>query len=203
MCRLLHPAKKMKGRAKMGMRKEEGEKEEKKEFKKLERTFVEFQDNLSRLSEIDREIVLGTIHRMEHSKVSLQMNVILFDEMRRIRKSKEISYNEFYRLLNEKGNGTVSKKTYESFLNRGSRGSALFADACEILGIEKSEIEKFDNNIVIQTQIVNSLQWKYESLSDSDRNAIYYLVSALYMKEHSPEVFEMSADMDSLPKFQY
>ena len=60
----------------MGMRKEEGEKEEKKEVKKLERTFVEFQDNLSRLSEIDREIVLGTIHRMEHSKVSLQMNVI-------------------------------------------------------------------------------------------------------------------------------
>ena len=52
----------------MGMRKEEGEKEEKKEVKKLERTFVEFQDNLSRLSEIDREIVLGTIHRMEHSK---------------------------------------------------------------------------------------------------------------------------------------
>lgn len=196
MRRLLHPAKKMKGWAKMGIQKEE---EEKEEIKRLERTFGEFQDNLSRLSEIDREIVLGTIHRMEHSKVSLQMNVILFDKMKRVQKSKKIGYNEFYRMLNEKGNGTVSKKTYESFLRRGSRGSALFADACEILGIKKSEIENFDNNIMIQTQIVNSLKWKYESLSGSDRDAIYYLASALYMKEHSSEVFETSADMDFLP----
>lgn len=140
---------------------------------------------------------------MEHSKVSLRMNVILFDGMKRNRANKEIGYNEFYRLLNENSNGSVSEKTYESFLRRGSRGSSLFVAACEILGIEKSEIEKFDNSIVIQAQIINSLQWKYESLLISDRNAIYYLVCALYMKEHSPEVFETSVDLDSLPKFQY
>lgn len=169
---------------------------------KMEKTFREFQEQLSKLSVIDREIVLGMIHRMEHTKVNLQMNVILFDEMNQIRKSKEIGYREFYRMLNEKCNNSISEKTYESFLKRGSRKSVLFAPACEILEIPESEIKKFDNNIVIQTKIANSLQWKYESLSTSDQNAIYYLVSALYMKEHSPEVFEMSVDMASLPKIR-
>ncbi len=92
------------------------------------------------------------------------MNVILFDEMKRIRGNKEIGYHECYRLLNEKSNGSVSEKTYESFLRRGSRGSSLFVAAYEILGIEKSEIEKFDNSIVIQVQIINSLQWNLSFL---------------------------------------
>lgn len=69
----------------------------------------------------------------------------------------------------------------------------LFPAVLKVLGVNDYEVMEFSpeyyENYGIMANDAVDLQWLYTTLSDKNRKAIEYLVAALYMAEHSPEVF--------------
>lgn len=160
--------------------------------------YRDFKKKYGDLSPLNQKVVMGTVRRLSHSGKQMQINIEFFDKISKARKETRIGYEELYRKLQEKCNNSVSRKTYEAFLSRKSSKSSLFEPVCEILGISNKEIKDIQNSFIIQCKYLNDSRWLYESLSERDKQAMDYLVNALYMAEHSPEIFEEDGEDRSL-----
>lgn len=149
-----------------------------------------FYQTFSKLSNTKQKIVFETICRMDHGRKRPSVNNNIFKLIKDTQKKLNISNTELRKKLKQKLNYEPSEKTMESFFSRKSLGSDLLEPTLEILNIPLSDVFNNNNIITLQSLDVTSLSWQFNSLSISNKQAAYYLVQALYMSEHSPELLD-------------
>lgn len=149
-----------------------------------------FKEKYLLLNNTNKHIVFETIKRMERPPKHESVKNALYKKIKEKRDSLGMTYTKLYNQLNQKQNGTLDKKHYDTYLRRKSLKGGLFDDMCEILKISPKEIYNIKNSFVVQSQDVNNIEWLFYTLSPRNQSAMLYLVSALYMSEHSPEVFD-------------
>lgn len=155
-----------------------------KHYKEID--FSGFESYYNKLPSDYKKVIYNTMLQMPHPNSYLYVNYIIFSEIERKMKEKNIGYEELFTRIYEITNNGTEKKTYESFLNRKSINSGLLAPTCQILEIPLEAIRK---NLPIQSYDRSSLLGLYYSLSKKDAKTIRYITNSLYLLLYSPEFF--------------
>ena len=149
-----------------------------------------FIDKYYSLNNKHQQIVFETLRRMQRSHKHNIVNYTIYELIKTQQEKLDIKYSKLYKLLNQSLNGTVTPKTYESYMRRKSIEGDILPAICKILEIPPSEIDNIKKSISIQSSDATSIKWLYNSLSECNKSAMYYLAHALFMSEHYPEVFD-------------
>ena len=164
-------------------------------------TYEDFKVKYNSLNKIHKNIVFNTLRRLEHENVHegvKPFKTIIKNKIKDKRIEKNIGYEELYELasaeLESSGKKGLTYEAYQKMLRCGTVKSKLFKPILKVLEVEPKDVmeytKEFNENFRIMAQDSVDLKWLYKTLSDRDRNAIEYLVWALYMEENHAEVFE-------------
>lgn len=150
-----------------------------------------FLKKYSSLNTINQHIVFETLKRMNRSYNRYEtIDTKLMTKIELKRREKGWSHDDLRKSMSQKLNYVPTEKTYDSYRRRKSTDSDLFEAACVALNISQKEVDAIKHSRILKYFDLKDPRWLFKTLSARDQSAILYLVSALYMSEHSPEVFD-------------
>lgn len=156
--------------------------------------FEEFKDCYNSLSKRNKTIAYATLLRMHHETIYEGIPAKGYDITENInekRKELNMTHVDVCKEI-EKRSGYVNvEDCYKSMLKRRSEKSELLPIVLDVLGMSEAEAKQSPKDaITIMSRQVASLDWLYDTLLESDKRAIEYLVAALHASEIAPEIFE-------------
>lgn len=160
-------------------------------------SYNEFKRECQKLSGMHQKIVSETLSRMEKKNIKHRgLPPKGYDITKNIndkRKKLHMTHKQVISMIQTNNHVRGISQTYYSMLKRRSENSILFPMVLNVLKMTPAEARKPPKNaFFIQVRDLSDYEWLYNSLSDRNKNAINYLVSALHMAEVAPEVFETS-----------
>jgi hypothetical protein len=134
------------------------------------------------LSEEYRFIIFQLLQDMEHNKDHSDDKIDYKRGLNIAMAEQEFTIDSLTTALEDKTDKTVEndenglREIVASMIQRGSKKSKLFKDTLDILDID--ELYLIKNSEYFQTRIGN-IEWCFNSISDSNKEAVYFLVLKL------------------------
>lgn len=157
-------------------------------------TYEEFSKKANLLFELCPHyemIILETLRRMEKEEKSPLQNHFK-ENFQRLKTARCITYERLAQLLTEECGLRIDVNTLKSYSrkDRKSLSSSYSKEIANIFGVSEDMLIYGNDRLSILSEANLNIKNIYNRLSQENKNALYYLVSALYMERIAPEIFE-------------
>lgn len=138
-----------------------------------------------------RVIILEILRRMEKKHELIFQNRFK-ETFQELKKDLSITYENLAQLLTEKYGIRIDVNTLKSYnrKERKSLTSSYSPEIAEIFGVYEKELIYGKDYYPTLSKANCEIENMFNRLSQENQNAVYYLVSAIYMEKIAPEIFE-------------
>lgn len=148
-------------------------------------------EQLFELDPLYRIILIETLGRMEKEHAPVFSNHFK-ENFQELKSARSLTYEELSQLLMKEYGLNVDVNTLKSYgrKDRKTLSSSYSKEIAKIFGVLEEELIYGKDYMLILSKANCDIKNMFLNLSQENKEAVYYLVSALYRKKIAPEFFE-------------